>query len=114
MVKVGKIRVNCDFFLVFVYGVVNLESSSMSCNKGAGGKTGAVDITTPEGYKFTGVVKPPNKIIQMTGGDLFDFLVLYLLTLEFRRTQTTEIWCIICSIHFLLVCWLHSKKIGQP
>ena len=73
MVKVGKKRVKCDFFLVFVYGVVNLESSSMSCNKGAGGKTGVVDITTPEGYKFTGVVKPPNKIIQMTGGDLLDF-----------------------------------------
>ena len=74
-VKVGKKKVKCDFGLVFVNTDVNLELSFMFCNKGAGGKTGNVDIATPEGYRFNGVVKPPTKIIRMTGGDLFGEVV---------------------------------------
>jgi len=50
---------------------VNIRHSSMSCNRGFRGQTGNVEITTTEGYKFSGVVKPPRKIMSMTGGDIF-------------------------------------------
>ena len=43
----------------------------MSCNRGAGGATGDVEITTREGFKFSGVIRPPRKIMSMTGGDIF-------------------------------------------
>ena len=43
----------------------------MSCPRGFGGRTGNVEITTSEGYTFSGVVKPPRKIMSMTGGDIF-------------------------------------------
>ena len=43
-IKVGKKKIICDFFLVFVYETVDVASSSMSCNKGSGGKTAKVII----------------------------------------------------------------------
>ena len=41
-IRVGKKKLKCDFFLVFVLDTVDVESSSMSCNKGAGGQTAKV------------------------------------------------------------------------
>ena len=43
-VKVGKTKIKCTFFLVFIYEDINLNSSTVSCNKGAKGKTGKVSI----------------------------------------------------------------------
>ena len=43
-IRVGKKKLRCDFFLVFVLDTVDVESSSMSCNKGAGGQTAKVII----------------------------------------------------------------------
>ena len=43
-VKVGKTKIKCTFFLVFIYEDINLNSSTVSCNKGAKGKTGKVGI----------------------------------------------------------------------
>jgi len=70
-VKIGKKKIKCTFFLVFVYETVDLNSSSVSCNKGVGGKTGKVSIKTKEGFIFKGVIKPPNEIISMEGGDFY-------------------------------------------
>ena len=70
-VRVGSRTVKCDFVLVFLYDTVDIRSSSMSCPRGFGGQTGNVEITSSEGYKFSGVVKPPRKIMSMTGGDVF-------------------------------------------
>ena len=70
-VKVGRTKINCNFFLVFIYEHVDLNSSSVSCNKGAKGKTGRVSIKTKEGYVFSGVVRPPNEIVSMSGGDFY-------------------------------------------
>ena len=41
-IRVGKKKLRCDFFLVFVLDTVDVDSSSMSCNKGAGGQTAKV------------------------------------------------------------------------
>ena len=64
----------------------------MSCNRGAGGQTARVSIycdkmvtsiiislqvsiKTREGFVFRGVVRPPNEIVSMEGGDFFgDFV----------------------------------------
>ena len=70
-VRVGSRTVKCNFVLVFLYDTVNIRHSSMSCNRGFRGQTGNVEITTSEGYKFSGVVKPPRKIMSMSGGDIF-------------------------------------------
>ena len=70
-VRVGSKTVRCDFVLVFLYDTVDIRSSSMSCPRGFGGQTASVEITSSEGYKFSGVVKPPRKIMSMTGGDVF-------------------------------------------
>ena len=70
-VKVGKTKINCNFFLVFIYEHVDLNSSTVSCSKGAKGKTGKVSIKTKEGYVFNGVVRPPNEIVSMNGGDFY-------------------------------------------
>ena len=43
-IRVGKKRLKCNFFLVFVLETVDVESSSMSCNRGAGGQTARVSI----------------------------------------------------------------------
>ena len=52
-----------------------MEASTVSCNKGAKGKTGKVSIKTKEGFVFKGVVRPPNEIVSMVGGDFFaDFV----------------------------------------
>ena len=71
MVRVGAKKVKCDFVLVFLYDTVDIRSSSMSCPRGFGGQTASVEITSSEGYKFSGVVKPPRKIMSMSGGDIF-------------------------------------------
>ena len=70
-VRIGSRTVRCDFVLVFLYDTVDIQSSSMSCPRGFGGQTASVEITSSEGYKFSGVVKPPRKIMSMTGGDIF-------------------------------------------
>ena len=41
-IRVGKKKLKCDFFLVFVLETVDVASSSMSCNRGAGGQTARV------------------------------------------------------------------------
>ena len=70
-IKIGKAKITCNFFLVFIYEDVDLESSTVSCNKGAGGKTAKVSMKTKEGFVFKGVVRPPNEIVKMEGGDFF-------------------------------------------
>ena len=78
---------------MFVLETVDVASSSMSCNRGAGGQTARVSIyfhkkivksiflslqvsiKTREGFVFKGVVRPPNEIVSMEGGDFFgDFV----------------------------------------
>ena len=70
-IKIGKTKLKCTFFLVFIYESVDLESSSLVCNKGAKGKNARVSLVTPEGFTFKGVIKPPNKILSMSGGDFY-------------------------------------------
>ena len=70
-IKIGKTKISCTFYLVFIYETVDLESSSVRCNKGVKGKTAKVTIKTEEGFVFQGVVKPPNKIMSMSGGDFY-------------------------------------------
>ena len=73
--KIGKTKINCNFYLSFVYETVDLNSSYVDCNKGAGGKTAKVSIKTKEGFIFKGVVRPPNEIVSMNGGDFYaDFV----------------------------------------
>ena len=70
-VKIGKTVFKCDFFLVFTRDIVNLDSSVMSCKGKGKAKAAKVSLKTPEGYIFSGVVKPPKKIVSLAGGDLF-------------------------------------------
>ena len=70
--KAGNIRVKCNFTLVFTKTDVDLEKSSVLCNKDARGKKAKVDTKTDEGYIFKGLIQPPNKIVKMTGGDYFE------------------------------------------
>ena len=70
-VKVGKMIFKCNFFLVFTGDIVNLNSSTMSCKGKGGKKTAKVSLKTAEGFSFSGVVKPPNTIVSLAGGDLF-------------------------------------------
>ena len=71
IVRVGGKNLRCSFYLVFANTDVDLRASSVSCNRGAGGKTGTVNIRTEEGFVFEGVIKPPRKIMSMTGGDIY-------------------------------------------
>ena len=70
-IKIGKTKIKCTFFLVFIYESVDLGSSSVNCNKGAKGKNAKVKLVTPEGFSFKGVIKPPDRIISMSGGDFY-------------------------------------------
>ena len=70
-IKIGKTKIKCTFFLVFIYESVDLSSSSVSCNKGVKGKSTKVNLVTPEGFSFKGVIKPPSKIVSMSGGDFY-------------------------------------------
>ena len=69
-VKSGKTTFKCNFLLVFSGDTVNVENSTMSCN--GKGKATKVKLITPEGFSFTGQVKPPKTIVSLEGGDLFD------------------------------------------
>ena len=70
-VKIGKTIFKCNFFLVFTDDIVNVTSSTVSCNKKSS-KTGKVTLTTPEGFIFSAVIKPPKTIVKLVGGDLFE------------------------------------------
>ena len=70
--KAGNIRVKCNFTLVFTKTDVDLEKSSVLCNKETKGKKAKVDTKTDEGYMFKGLIQPPNKIVKMSGGDYFE------------------------------------------
>eukprot|EP00091_Calanus_sinicus_P013987 TRINITY_DN3118_c0_g1_i2.p1 TRINITY_DN3118_c0_g1~~TRINITY_DN3118_c0_g1_i2.p1 ORF type:complete len:158 (+),score=45.99 TRINITY_DN3118_c0_g1_i2:461-934(+) len=43
----------------------------MSCKGKGAKKTAKVNLKTPEGFSFSGVVKPPKEIVSLAGGDLF-------------------------------------------
>jgi len=69
-IKIGRTVFKCNFDLVFTGEIVNLDNSVMSC-KGKSKKSAKVSLTTPQGFIFKGVVKPPNTIVSLAGGDLF-------------------------------------------
>jgi len=71
-VKAGKATFKCNFFLVFSGDVVSIDNSTMSCKGKGKAKPAKVSFTTPEGFSFTGQVKPPKTILSLAGGDLFD------------------------------------------
>merc|ERR1711892_1070570 len=70
-VKVGKTTFKCNFNLVFSGDMVNLENSTMSCKGKGKGKPTKVNLITPEGLSFSGLVKPPKTIMSLGGGDIF-------------------------------------------
>merc|ERR1711892_1120243 len=71
-VKIGKTVFKCNFYLVFTGDLVNLNSTEMSCKgKGKVKKAVKIKLQTPEGFIFTGSVKPPKTIVSLVGGDLF-------------------------------------------
>ena len=70
-VKVGKTTFKCNFYLVFSGDMVNLENSTMSCKGKGKGKPTKVSLITPEGFSFSGMVKPPKTIMSLGGGDVF-------------------------------------------
>ena len=71
-VKIGKTTFKCNFFLVFTGDKVNMDSSTMSCKgKGKAKKATKVKLQTPEGFVFTGLIKPPKAIMSLKGGDIF-------------------------------------------
>ena len=70
--ETGSTSVQCNFTLVFTRADVDLEKSSVICDKDTKGKKAKVNIKTKEGYIFKGIVELPNKILKMTGGDYFE------------------------------------------